>query len=378
MSGSSAPANLSVAGVYGTLGQFAAANVPGSRELAMTWTDGAGHLWLFGGYGYDANGSAGNLNDLWEFDPATRQWAWMAGSKLRNQSGIYGVLRASASETAPGARWGGVSWIDKNGALWLFGGDGFDSDGMSDLLNDLWKFDPVTRHWTWMGGSARIDQAGNYGRLDVAASTNVPGARQGDVVWTDPGGHVWLFGGLGESGSGAPPGMLDDVWKLDLNTLDWTWVGGLNTAGSYQGPQWPGNVGVYGKLGVPDPGNTPGSRVSPAAWTDAKGNFWLLGGSGFDSEGNSGILNDMWEYVPAKKLWAWMGGSATAPVNQPLIGRYGQYGVPNSGNSPGSRLPAASWTDRSGNLWLFGGEGYDSVGVDGLLNDLWKYSSPEK
>jgi hypothetical protein len=31
-------------------------------------------------------------------------------------------------------------------------------------------------------------------------------------------------------------------------------------------------------------------------------------------------------------------------------------------------------TDASGNLWLFGGEGYDSTGTYGWLNDLWKYS----
>ena len=33
-----------------------------------------------------------------------------------------------------------------------------------------------------------------------------------------------------------------------------------------------------------------------------------------------------------------------------------------------------SWIDASGNLWLFGGDGYDSVGTqDEYLNDLWKY-----
>jgi len=31
------------------LGTFAAANMPGSREYGVTWTDKHGHLWLFGG-----------------------------------------------------------------------------------------------------------------------------------------------------------------------------------------------------------------------------------------------------------------------------------------------------------------------------------------
>lgn len=378
MSGSSAPPNLTVGGVYGTIGQFSPANTPGSRELAMTWTDKAGHLWLFGGYGYDATNAAGDLNDLWEFDPGMHQWAWMAGSKFRNQSGTYGTLQASGAGAAPGARWGAVSWVDNEGALWLFGGSGYDTNGNSDLLNDLWRFDPNTQQWAWMGGGKTVNQHGIYGRLNVGSTTNIPGAREGDVAWADPGDHVWLFGGLGKSGQGSSAGMLNDIWKFDVKTLVWTWVGGLSTPGTHQGPQWTGESGVYGTQGVPAPGNIPGSRVSPAIWTDGEGNFWLLGGSGFDSLGNYGILNDLWEYVPAKKLWAWMGGGFAAPSSQPLLGKYGQFRVPSPGNSPGSRLPAAGWTDRSGNLWLFGGEGYDAVGVDGLLNDLWKYGLPTK
>jgi hypothetical protein len=229
-----------------------------------------------------------------------------------------------------------------------------------------------------MGGSKIVDQDGIYGKLNVGNTTNMPGAREGNVVWTDPGGHVWLFGGLGENATGSQAGLLDDMWKFDMNTLEWTWVGGLSTPGSYKGLQWTGETGLYGNLGVPDPGNIPGSRVDAATWMDAHGNFWLWGGSGFDAAGNSGILNDMWEYVPAKKLWAWMGGNSAASTDQPSLGDYGQYRAPGLHNDPGSRIPAASWADRYGNLWLFGGQGYDSVGIDGLLNDLWKYGLPDE
>jgi len=60
-------------GVYGVLRTPAAGNVPGSRYGAANWTDSSGHFWLFGGYGYDVNGSFGYLNDVWEFDPATSE-----------------------------------------------------------------------------------------------------------------------------------------------------------------------------------------------------------------------------------------------------------------------------------------------------------------
>src|ERR1039458_4944421 len=43
-------------GVYGTLGTASAANIPGSREDAMSWTDKSGNLWLFGGAGTDSAG----------------------------------------------------------------------------------------------------------------------------------------------------------------------------------------------------------------------------------------------------------------------------------------------------------------------------------
>jgi hypothetical protein len=44
-------------------------------------------------------------------------------------------------------------------------------------------------------------------------------------------------------------------------------------------------------------------------------------------------------------------------------------------NVPGARRGAVSWNDAQGNFWLFGGDGYDSTGVQqGELNDLWEYS----
>ena len=36
-----------------------------------------------------------------------------------------------------------------------------------------------------------------------------------------------------------------------------------------------------------------------------------------------------------------------------------------SSNVPGARDSSATWIDSSGNLWLFGGNGYDSYGNQG-------------
>src|SRR3990172_1200854 len=52
-------------GTYGAQGVPDPANTPGARNRAVSWTDGAGALWLFGGVGYPASGGAASyLNDL--------------------------------------------------------------------------------------------------------------------------------------------------------------------------------------------------------------------------------------------------------------------------------------------------------------------------
>ncbi len=50
-----------------------------------------------------------------------------------------------------------ISWVDGNGDLWLFGGGESDSHGVTNLLNDLWEFNPSTHEWAWMGGSSRVN-----------------------------------------------------------------------------------------------------------------------------------------------------------------------------------------------------------------------------
>lgn len=51
----------------------------------------------------------------------------------------------------------------------------------------------------------------------------------------------------------------------------------------------------------------------------------------------------------------------------PLCGQY-------PANVPGTRNEAVSWIDSNDKLWLFGGDGLDSVTSfgGGSLNDLWK------
>ncbi len=220
---------------------------------------------------------------------------------------------------------------------------------------DTWTL-PVKVHadWTWVSGSNTAAQAGVYGTKGTAASGNVPGARWRAVSWTDTQGNLWLFGGVGYDSIGTPD-ELNDLWKFD--GAKWTWVSGSNMAAQ---------AGVYGTKGTAASGNVPGARNSAVTWTDAQGSLWLFGGQVFDS-GYLGQRNDLWKFDGAK--WTWVSGSNAD--NQ--AGVYGTKGTAASGNVPGARMNAVSWTDAQGNFWLFGGNGLDSAGTPGNLNDLWKF-----
>jgi len=372
-------------GIYGSLGIPSTANIPGSRTGAVGWMDKNGNLWLFGGAGIDSTGLSGNLNDLWEYIPSTGAWAWMGGSSTIGSAGavpgIYGTLGQPSPVNVPGSRNFAVSWNDNTGNFWLFGGYGSDSANNFGVLNDLWKYSPSTAQWTWVSGSSGlpggIGASGSYGTLGTPAATNVPGAREAAIAWTDAGGNFWLFGGFGFMP--ASQGFLNDLWKFDPATSQWTWVSGSDTLPFGDN----GNPGVYGTLDVPAAGNEPGSRTSAVAWTDRNGKLWLFGGEGDDATGSAiNFLNDLWAFDPATVQWTWMGGSSRfseSCIQQGVCGQagiYGTLGVPSPQNFPGSRQSAVAWTDLNHNLWLFAGSGQDSVGTLGLLNDLWEYAQP--
>lgn len=285
---------------------------------------------------------------------ASGVWTWMGGSNKVDAAGIYGSLGKPSKTNIPGARRGAVTWKDPSGNVWLFGGFGYDSAGTPGQLNDLWKYS--AGEWTWVGGSKLANQVGTYGTLGKPSPANIPGGRGQMVACTDAAGNVWLFGGHGFDASGAE-GNLSDLWRYSAG--EWTWMGGSDLDNQ---------IGNYGTLGKPDPGNVPGARQQPVAWVDASGSFYLFGGDTYDQSGMNYHLGDLWKY--SNGVWTWVGGSDLS--NQD--GSYGTLRVPSATNAPGARFAAVTWMDSSGDVWLFGGGGYDAVGTDGLLNDLWKYS----
>ena len=381
--------------------------MPWSRLGAATWSDSAGNLWLFGG-----SAISGFLNDVWEFNASTYggynpdtftgkagQWTNPGAFGGFDAPGVY-----TGGSPIPGARVNATTWTDASGNFWLFGGYGYDGATPTPtlgFLNDLWQYNPTTHVWTFVsGGSTNLaNQKGTYGTQGTASSSNVPGGRQEAVGWADANGNLWLFGGEGQDSAGTANGILNDLWMYNIASKQWTWVTGSNMAnqtGDYEAQPIVGPVNTTAAAGtcglavgnaplncsaVSTTGAGPGSRWGASAWTDKAGNFWLFGGWGLDSTATNGngALNDLWVYTPNSTAgqpgtWVWVKGSNTGSQNGvygDMTRAYKTYEL----WTPGGRSNATRWIDNLGQLWLFGGDGYDSTSTtgNGYLNDTWRY-----
>lgn len=283
------------------------------------------------------------------FSQPPGEWTWMHGDNTPNSPGVFGVQGVPSPTNKPPHLYESCEWKDNNGNFWLFGGMAF---GLGEYAA-LWKYDPnpsssTYNQWTWMKGPYTVIQPGAYGISGVPSPANYPGARAwGTVSWTDLSGNLWLFGGYGHDGNGGY-GLLNDLWKYDVASNQWTWM---------KGPNAVNNPGFYGTQGVSNPANLPPSRSETScSWADNTGNLWLYGGNSY---------GDLWKYDISTNEWTWMHGANT--IGPPAV--YGTQGVASPANTPGARDVYASWTDLFGSLWLFGGRKYNGINQ----NDLWKY-----
>ncbi len=406
------------AGVFGTLGVFAAGNQPPAFYEACQWTDLNGNFWMYGG----CNLSLIDYGDLWEYKPAINQWAWIMGPGTPSQPAVYGTLGVPSPTNYPGSRsWCVTTWTDNTGDLWMFGGC---TGSTLNHFNDLWRYHIATNEWTWMSGSNSFNATGIYGTQGIPAPANVPGSRrETNASWTDATNNLWMFGGIDDV-----TGTLSDMWKYNIASNEWTWMSGPSTANG---------LGNWGTIGVPSATNIPCGRRVYTKWKDPNGDMWLFGGND-----NSNSYNDVWRYNPGTNNWTWMSGTSNPadggssglmcmqgvnyiPASRyesracwvrgcqtkpdflmygggdPLVGpstfgdlwnydvvtnswawiqgtlstnvspNYGAITVSAATNSPGGRMGALSWEDQAGNLWIFGGALQWASGV--IANDIWRF-----
>jgi len=185
-------------------------STPGGRYGSAFWTDGLGHLWLFGGEQDDAQGNPGEMADMWQFDPrqgSYGEWAFMGGdaAKSSDPSGVTGTPGIPAAANLPAERKWAQFWKDQFGNFWLYGGDDWEPELVFNTWADLWVYSPTLGEWAQIANGPNLP---NYGTEYVAAPSNYPGWRDDGAVLAEDDGDALIFGGRWQ-------GILDedDLWE---------------------------------------------------------------------------------------------------------------------------------------------------------------------
>jgi len=259
--------------VYGTQGVANPANIPGAKsECTSTWVDGAGNLWMFGGY------DASSYNDMWQFNIQSGMWIWEKGSAIPNDGGNYGTRGVTNATNLPPARGSYTNWKDAAGNFYIFGG----TSNFNSALSDVWKYDPVANLWTWIAGENTTNSQGTPAGYCVSSGYTGPSARfenRTPQMANCHGSTFYSFGGVSGTESST-----NDLWVFDAVNYNWTLVKGINTI---QSP------GSYGTQGVVSSTNLPPARCGQSMCVDNAGNLWMFGGSDF-----ANYYSDVWQFLP--------------------------------------------------------------------------------
>lgn len=182
---------------HGTKGLEDSTVTPGSRWMYSRWKDTDGNLWMMGGLETWNNKV---YSDLWRYNLATNNWAWMDGDTVGNNRAVYSTKCKQDTLDDPGGELENrTAWID-GGNFWAL------------TYTSLWMYNVAAKQWRWQSGDT-VYGSWNYGAKGVSSPTNYPFPRQGGSAWNDQPGHLYLFGGQGAG---------NDVWKY---TIDYTCAG---------------------------------------------------------------------------------------------------------------------------------------------------------
>jgi hypothetical protein len=335
---------------YGIQGISGPLNTPGQRSYgALSWIDTTGNLWLFGG------SQSGVHNDLWKYEISNNEWTWMKGDSSASGLAFHGVRGVPGPLNNPGPRNEvSTAWTDSINNLWLFGGYGYGDLGTWGHLNDVMKYNISTNEWTWMKGSNAANALPSWGVKNVPDTSNDPGGRCSYTHWTDADGGLWMMGGFTLD---SISDFMNDLWRYDINTNDWTWKSGTNRLN---------DTGVYHSQCVIDSTSNPGSRGEHRSCAqDNCGRFWFYGGVNWVA--SSYAMNDLWIFNPATLKWTLLFGSFI-PIQ---FADFGTLGVPSVSNRPPQRSGAVAWWGNDNRFYMFGG----LVGAStSTWNDMWVFT----
>ena len=276
------------------------------------------------------------------------QWTWMGNRSTGQETRpVYGQKGIPDLGNSPGNITQSVSWTDEEGDFWTYSmGWVF---GPQYPRNVVWKLED--EKWVWVAGDPKGDGKPVQGTKGVPGAMNTPGERPGASTYYHN-GILYLFGGRTFADNDY---FMSDLWQWDGE--EWTYI---------TGPVDGKIAGVWGIKGVGAPENQPEGRQGATCWVDDNGDFWVFGGGS-----DQGTLNDLWKWDGT--YWTWMHGADS------FYGRgvYPKKGVVDPNAVPGSRTFPVAWTDTTGSVYIFGGQGYATSNRIITLNDLWKWDGKQ-
>lgn len=193
---------------HGVLQSPAPSNTPGSRRAYAHWEDLQGKFWLYGGA--SVNGLCG---DMWQYDPATLLWTWMAGTSANFTSSTFTTQCTPGNEIPQAVFENRVNWRDACGRLWSTTGAARDSainPNNQTSTSTLWCFDPLTYQFVWVSGPTAAGVDAIHGMQGVPSVLNRPPSLMGAVSFTDANGDFWLWGGVELIGGSA---VKNTMWR---------------------------------------------------------------------------------------------------------------------------------------------------------------------
>ncbi len=151
---------------------------------------------------------------------------------------------------------------------------------------------------------------------------------------------IWIYG--------SEDGITNMFWRFNTTSFEFTNF-------IYNDTLLP----VYGEVGVPASGNTPGELEGASLTVDSQNNLWLFGGY------RSGTVNSVWHFNTTSLMWTFVGGDALNPVK-----------IDFANKTWNGRWMAASTIDEEDRIWIFGGYGDGPAGEQRVdWGDMWSFDT---
>ena len=295
-------------------------NWPPARQAATSWVGSDGNVYLFGGQGFvdrapiSGRNNFSILGDFWKWNGS--QWTW-----INTLSGAtYEFSSPFPTLPSPGIRKDSLVLSNPDGSFLLSGGQGWGPGLVTSTSNGLSVPSSLFDLILW-NGTAWASYLSDSITPSIL-STGAIFAESSDNT------KMWAFGG---SNSNL---LMEGVWEVSGGVGGWKWTS--REGGSGAGCTGTSFSGAW---------TVPLKRTGAIAWVDNVNNFYLL--SGRSSQGTTSLCSDFWKWEKGSNRWTQL---SLPPVS--------------------TRSFAAVWADNNGSVWIFGGKGNNSVG----LNDLWKWN----